>query len=197
MQEIEVEPGMSIRTAAELMLEAVAKDGADVFCTFNGICVPATKNSTVQGICDEYDRLCEIRRKEYEASPEGIERRRQDVEEKARLQSKANTLMAELPLMDFADLDLLITWLCDIEASRDRIGVTVDGKRIQSVFRSHGFEPNAYCGDAFVKGDPEIERRWLIGQAIADRYVPMVRHFAKKLGSTTRAGEGVPHRENS
>lgn len=181
MKEIDVKPGMSIRHVADLMVQAIDVSGADVFCTFNGICVPATKSSTVESICDEYDRLCEIRREEYEASLEGIERRNRDAEEQLQLQAKADRLMTELPELDFNNLDLLIKWLADIEAARDRVGVTVDARRIQSVFMAHGFEPNGYCDDAFVKGDPEIERRWLIGQAIADVYVPLVRSFAEKL----------------
>lgn len=180
MKEIQIDAGESISSAAQRMITEAA-NGDDVFCIFNGICVPASKSDTVNTICDTYDRLSEIRRKEYQNSPEGIAMAKKQEEERNRLQSKADFLMAELPVLDFSDTDLLIKWLCDIEEARDRIGVNVDAKEIRRQFITHGFYPNAYTDDAFIKGNPEIERRWLIGQAIADVYVPMVRHFAEKL----------------
>ena len=68
MKEIESEPGMHISQVAKLMVAA----NEDVFTIFNGICVACPNGSTVERVCNEYDRLSEIRREEYRKSPEGI-----------------------------------------------------------------------------------------------------------------------------
>ncbi len=170
---------MHVSQAAVLLVDAVKTHG-DSFLVFNGLCLAADKFSTVEGLCESYDKLSEIRRKEYLASPEGIERTRKDEATRSALQHRANQLSRKLPLLDFNNVDGLLDWLCEMEDPRDRIGVQVNSDLIREVFEGHGYKPNANVGNAFNENDRENYARWIIGQAIAPVYVPMVRSFTEK-----------------
>lgn len=77
MKEIEAEPGQHIKQVAERLAEAARTE--DVFTTFNGLCLTATKGSSPESILAEYDRLCDLQQQEYEL-PENVEKRRQKQE---------------------------------------------------------------------------------------------------------------------
>lgn len=180
MKEIETAgPGSHISKSAKSLVDSVKKDG-DSFMNFNGILLAANQFSTVESICADYDRLCDVRQKEYAASPEGKAAKRKQEADRKRLQKDADRLMADLSHLDFNNVGNLLHWLCAMEDPRNRIGVNVDAGMIQRTFMKHGYEPNTCCGDEFDENDKETFARWLIGQAIADVYVPMVQRFTEQ-----------------
>lgn len=177
MNELKLLGGDHISKAAEQLIGLVKTDG-DSFMIFNGICLPANQFSTIASICDDYDRLSELSRKEYEASSEGIARKQESESERKRLQETADNLMGELPDIDFNDVAKVLDWFCAIEPSRDRIGVSVDNATIINTLESHGYLPNMCCGDEFDENDRTTFAKWLIGQALGP--VPMTRHFTEQ-----------------
>lgn len=176
MIEVIAEPGNHISKVAAQLVAA----GNDAFTTFNGICVTAPKGSTVESICAEYDRLSELRAKEYRESPEGKQRAAEQKAEVERLQKKADELMKALPNLDFQNVGNLLWWLCEMESPRDRIGVNVDTAKITRTFERHGYTANMCCGPEFDENNRETFAKWIIGQAIAPAYVPMTRSFTEK-----------------
>ena len=179
MKEIQAEPGMHINQAAKVLV-STAKTEGDCFLNFNDILLAANQFSTVEMICSEYDRLSELRQQEYQSSPEGKAMKARREAERQELQARADDLMTRLPRLNFSDVGYLLDWLCQMEEPRDRIGVTVDVNHIREVFVVHGYHPHDCEGDKFDANDPENVARWIIGQAIAETYVPMVRHFTEK-----------------
>lgn len=67
-----------------------------VIFDFNGIQIAVTKDDTVESVGKRYDDAYKKRRAEYEASPEGIERRRLDAEEAILRQQKYDEAVRQI-----------------------------------------------------------------------------------------------------
>jgi len=178
-QEIELSVGEHITTAAEKLI-AACRNGGQAACKFNGVILAADKNSTIESIVDDFNHQSEEARIAYNESPEGKRAAWEALDRQTCLQIKADNLMEKLPDLNFNDPAVLLDWLCEMEEPRDHIGVRVDVERILQIFCANGYEPNAYCDDEFKDGDFYIHAAWIIGQAIASPYVPLVNHFTSQ-----------------
>lgn len=179
-KEVPVLGGEHLNRAAEKVVTAALESGGRAFCMFNGIRLEAGYGTIASDLVSHYQREMERQQKEYAASPEGIRAKAEAEAERTRLQHRADQLMANLLLLDFTDLDKVLSWLCAMEEPRDRIGVNVPTALIVNTFKLHGYEPNANCEPDFDENNRENYARWIIGQAISEPYVPMVNHFTEK-----------------
>lgn len=146
---IDLTAGESVQTAARRMVTAVLRGADEVTCSFNGIDLVADNSSTVPAIVEEYRHRMNEQRRAWLASPEGVRRTHAEAARRNRLQSKADELMAQLPALDFSNIEALLDWLSAMEDPRSHVGVNVDTGQIIYVFRSHGYEPSANCDVSF------------------------------------------------
>lgn len=81
----EASPGENITTTAQEMVRMAVSDRCKVAARFNDVDLECTPDSTPESITTRYHAICNQRRAEYEASPEGIEaaKRHKEFEAKA------------------------------------------------------------------------------------------------------------------
>lgn len=107
MKEVVTEPGNHLADVAERAIAEAQTE--DVFFTFNGVCVPVTKTSTVETVCAEWDRLLIKAREDYENSPQfTIDQAERKRAAESKRQQFRDTV-ARIPSMDEAALRELET----------------------------------------------------------------------------------------
>ena len=153
-------------TAARLAI-ITGLTGQDCQAQFNDVTIIAHPGDSVETLSEFYSAESRRRHEEWERSEKGQEYRRKQEETRARLQKVIDDAMLVLPTIDFTDFSAVIDWLSSIRDASDHVGVVRPHELILQTFHERGFEPNVFCNDAFVKGDKEIEARWLIGQALS------------------------------
>jgi hypothetical protein len=158
-------PGEDIISAARRLTKAAHASG---YATgiFNDVVLEAHSDTSGHDVVMHYHRECSRRKAEYEASPAGQAALMVREEERQRLQSLHDELVAQLDDLDFSyDVDV-IDWLSQMQEPSDRIGVAVDRERILAAFRSHGLVPGMDVGPQFNADDRASFYRWLVGQAL-------------------------------
>jgi hypothetical protein len=92
----------------------------------------------------------------------------------ARVQRKADKLVANLPRLDFSDVRQPLMFMRHFASAMDRTGVIVDRETPYAVFTNHGFVPDAETMDnpteedsAALLADRERYARYIIGQGLS------------------------------
>ncbi|HEV7121678.1 MAG TPA: hypothetical protein VGN56_02510 [Candidatus Paceibacterota bacterium] len=166
MKEFDFRVGTSIDSAAKEMAAYAIQHG-DATATFNGITLLANKDSTPQGIVDDYHAQQQAKSEAWRNSPEGIAAARENEERVTAMQAKYDGLMEQLPKLDFTDQQQLLEWLCQLETTII-VGVNTDGfqAKVVEVFTQHGYLPGVNTGDAINNEDPDNVARYIIGQCL-------------------------------
>lgn len=167
MLTLDTKIGMSIDSAIHEMIEMANDRGEPVQTEFNGvglIAEPGVHPDTLMHFWQsEMDRAAIA----YRESPAG---RQATADAGRRLRSdqrKLDTLMGELPSLDFTDLAAAIGWMDRLTEPADHIGVILDRPLILDTFTKHGYERNVNIGHAFDGENRENFARYLIGQGLA------------------------------
>ncbi len=167
MNDIEVLIGTEISKAAECLVAKVQETGLPASMTFNGIVVTATSESSAVDLTDYYAAESDRRAESWRESPEGQESARRTQQNQVDKQRTANHLMAELPALDFLDLNAVIRWCCDIQDASDTFGVILPKRTIVDAFVAKGYKAGDYCGDAFDGENKAVVGHYIVGQAIS------------------------------
>ena len=117
--------GEDISSAARRLVNAAYEHGSAVG-TFNGIELKACQDSAAHDVIMHYHRDTAARHKEWQESPEGMAEIATREEDRQRLQSLHDELVAQLDTLDFSNEGDVIDWLSQMVDPSDRIGVTVD-----------------------------------------------------------------------
>jgi hypothetical protein len=141
--------------------------GQNCQAQFNDVLIIARPGDTAEDLYQFWTHESDRRHEEWRNSEEGQLFLREQEEDRLRNQKIMDDAMLVLPTIDFTDFGAVIDWLSSIRDASDHVGVDRPYELILQIFHDYGFEPNVYCNDAFVKGDKEIEARWLIGQALS------------------------------
>lgn len=163
--QVSFHPGEDIGSAARRLTKAAYVSGYATG-TFNDVVLEAHSDTAAYDVVMHYNRECARRRTEYEASPEGQAEIAARNDERQRLQSLHDELVAQLDILDFSNDSDVIDWLSQMQEPSDRIGVTVDRERILAAFRSHGLVPGMDVSPRFNSNDRASFYRWLVGQAL-------------------------------
>lgn len=203
MESIELEtlPGDRIdNTAQEAIDLSRAFGGRVVWFKFNDARLEVTADDLPDAVVARYhaelERIANL--------SENVERRRKYEEESERDRIEKQTLLDRAILLlndgqvDITKPEMAIQWLCSVQDSMDRIGVTCDRAAIVARFEVAGYKRGALCSrsHAGVKETTKEwrkrvgkngERKWIIGQALdgiatvgAPHY--MVTVFAERAG---------------
>ena len=118
MKTVHFDGGCHINTAAKMLVE-VCRTGETAQGVFNEIALTADETSTVVGIVADYDVKSERRAETYRNSPEGKKAAREDEERRRQMQRLHDTLMQQLPNLNFADDVAVLDWLCEFQDPSD------------------------------------------------------------------------------
>lgn len=157
--------GEDIESAARRLVNAAYEHGFAVG-TFNGVELKACQETAAHDVVMHYTRDTARRQEEWDASPEGKAQLSAWADERQRLQSLHDELVAQLDTLDFSKDCDVIDWLSQMADPSDRIGVTIDRRRILSAFKAHGLVPGMDVGVRFKSDDKHSFYRWLVGQAL-------------------------------
>jgi hypothetical protein len=161
---------------------------------WNGVKVPfnpwANGESTRLG--DAVIKALEDAREAYLNSDEYREREAQRAAEIATMQAKLPQLMAELPAKLKSSLSELLSWVTEFSTYHDRNGVETDPDAVVSLFKEHGFEPNAFVGPEFKEAlrKKDNRTRYLIGQFL--NILPMRQGMPPVLWSMAEDVQQMP-----
>lgn len=133
--------------------------------TFNDITLTAHKTSTVEGIVADFNTKMAAASEAYRNSPEGRRAAREAEERKQQAQQKHDTLMRQLPNLNFADDVAVLDWLCEFQ-DPSCFGVGKQQGAVLATFAAHGYYPGVNCGKDFNGDDRDNFARWVIGQAL-------------------------------
>lgn len=162
---VEFGVGCHIAKAAQMLVAAAKEHGAAVG-TFNDFRLEADANSTVEGVVANFDALREAAAEAYRKSPEGTAAAREAVERAERLQAKHDSLVSEIPSLDFTNDIAVLDWLCAMQDPSDHIDVKVRRDTILSAFTKAGFKAGVNCGSDYRADDRDNTHRWIVGQAL-------------------------------
>jgi len=173
-EKLEARCGDHINGFAQRMIEAWEKkailhkgdDELKVFGKFNDITLVCRRDTTAESIVKDYKTQSDAKAEAYRNSSEGKRVAREAEERKQKMQLQMDEVMAELPNLDFSDLDAIITWLGKAQGPSNHTGVKTPHKKIITTFRKYGFKANVNCGNHFNDEDKENFARMLIGQAL-------------------------------
>lgn len=177
--EIPLSAGTPISSAAEDLYYLSRNKGCRVQAEFNGIIIWSEPDSTMEEILFRYDLDSEHRRKAYEESPEGIIAKAKNEQDKINRINDAREYINILSSSDLSDLTTVIT-LLQQSTKLDYIYTDKEAKEMVEILKEHGYEENVFCGDKFVKGNKEIEARWMIGQAMSMPGYGLITKFAEE-----------------
>lgn len=177
--------GIHIDNAAAILAAAAERDGR-ASMVFNDIHIKASRGSTVESILADWSAQVEAKQQAWKSSPEGIALARAAVERRADLQAKHDTLMRELPALDFSNDGAVLDWLCAMQEPSGSRGVIVRRETIVQTFASRGFAPNANCGADYRDGDRDNMFRWLVGQALDGLQGPAIHDIIHKFADDWR-----------
>ena len=192
MLTIEATAGTHVSEAAKLVAA-----NAPARCEFNGIEIVARGGESTEQLVATWEAERADRAAAWEASDEGRAYRAQEAKQRWDAQLSVNAALRILPTIDWSDYAQPITWLCEVQSSMDRAGVTFARSAVTEVFRSHGYEPGVFCGEAFDGTSRDIFARWLIGQALdgierVGAPHSMIRRFAEDWRARFPEGSAQP-----
>lgn len=166
MKEFAFGVGTSIVRAAKEMAAYAIVHG-DAKMTFNDVTLLANKNSTPQGIVDDYHAQLKAVGDAWRNSPEGIAVAKEYEEGVIATQAKYDGLMEHLPKLDFTNQQQLLDWLCQLETTITS-GVNFEGFQAKTVevFTQHGYLPGVNTGAAINNEDADNVARYIIGQCL-------------------------------
>ncbi|MCX6739872.1 MAG: hypothetical protein NTZ49_01420 [Candidatus Parcubacteria bacterium] len=100
------------------------------------------------------------------------------------LQKKADSLMEELPNLDFTDSKVVLDWLNEFQAPSNNRRIKKDIKTVLSIFKEHNYKLGTYTNQVDNHEDRDNVARFLIGQALLmlkdEGYIPSVIHRETK-----------------
>ena len=167
-------------TDAFMVSYAIAYE-VKIVAAFNGTLLIATKDTQPGELAEYYRSECARLRAEYLASPEYAAQQAKDAAEIKKMTAYRRIVVASLPTLDLKSCKVALSTLQKLLPCVDRIGVGLgdDHDAVYFQFGKAGWVPGECCGDDFVKGDPVIEARWIVGQVL-DCWHPVGGHFASK-----------------
>lgn len=158
--------GCHIDSAAE-QLVAAAEDVGSAWGFFNDVKLNATRGAKAEDVVADWHAENKIRTEAYERSEAGKKAAADREARRRAAQSKHDSLMQELPSLDFSDFEAVLDWVCQMQEPSDHVGVIVRSQTIAAAFEARGYKANENCGEAYKRGDRENMFRYLIGQALS------------------------------
>ena len=122
--------GRRLSEVAELALQKAQKVGGAVEFNFNDNKVVARPGQTGEEIEQNYLDQLQKQHEEYQKTPEGIAAQKQEADAVAALQSKADTLVKELPDVANGDAAGIMKWMTEFTDPGDRVGVKFDRQQV-------------------------------------------------------------------
>jgi hypothetical protein len=162
--------GENISETAKIMVELLkgTTQNQKVAVKFNDITLTADANSTVEGIIRDFRTKLAAAAEAYRDSPEGKRAQLESEQRKEKAQCKHDTLMQQLPNLDFTNLVAVLDWLCEFQDPSDYIGVVKRQSEVLAIFAKHGYQPNVNTGKKYNDDDRDNVARYIIGQALSN-----------------------------
>lgn len=160
---------LSVKTIGNMHEGNWSKDGGwngAITGEFNGVKFYVTKDATQASLLQYFDETMDSQREAYKNSDEYKKKQKEEEKELLYLNRQANTLVSELQTLDFSDYQKVLFWVNQFQPYSNRTGVNSFSDTVLKTFAAHGYEINAYTGEAFDENNPEKYARYIIGQAL-------------------------------
>ena len=159
-------PGDHIKTAIAEMVTLATAHNETVTATFNGVSLVVTPTTTADDAMAAFVTQRAQSKRDYAASPEGIEMARWQEAYRTRLQGEMDAAMARLDTLDWHDIGAVLGWVEQVQNATNHMGVTTLRDEIVGAFLAHDYFPNVNLGDQCRPDDADNFGRWIIGQAL-------------------------------
>ena len=168
MRVVDFHIGCNIHRAAEqLAVEAAVSSDGKARGEFNGVMIIARRVSTPRALVSQWKSKSDARSKKYSRSSKAKARVIERVAHAVSMQQKHDDLMEQLPLIDFADYAVVLSWLCEFQDASDFNSVVGNPGAVLDLFAQHDYFPSE-GGDVELDLENSVAvARWIIGESLS------------------------------
>jgi hypothetical protein len=160
--------GDCVGNAAEKIIWLASLIGQKCRCIFNGVELVAIPGiTTKESLLEFFDQECRRLGEEYEKSPAGIKAAAKAEANRVAMQEQMDKAMAELQILDSANLEKVISWVELAVEPLDHIDVIKDDLKVIGDLSVHGFNADVNCGADFNENDEKNVAYYIVGQLLA------------------------------